>query len=82
MVLDALGIKHTGFNWQTGIGNSAGFAQYHYNNGFGRVDADQDEVYDNSCHSFVYKGNIKDSASFKRDGLYFQQYLIDDFMKK
>lgn len=82
MVLDAMGIKYSGFNWQTGINNVSGFAQYHYNSGFGRVDSDQEAIFDNSCKSFIYKGDIQDSAAIKRDGLYFQQYLIDDFMKK
>lgn len=82
MILDAMGVRYSGFKWQTGISNVSGFAQYHYNNGFGRVDNDQEAIFDNSCKSFIYKGDIKDSAVIKRDGLYFQQYLIDDFMEK
>ncbi|MFM6984054.1 MAG: LTA synthase family protein, partial [Chitinophagaceae bacterium] len=82
MILDAMGVRYSGFKWQTGISNVSGFAQYHYNNGFGRVDNDQEAIFDNTCKSFIYKGDIKDSAAIKRDGLYFQQYLIDDFMEK
>lgn len=82
MLLDAMNIPYKGFRWQTGINSIDGFAQYHYNNGFGRVDSDQEAIYDNLCKSFIYKGNVKDSADIKQKGLYFQQHLIDDFMKK
>ena len=82
MLLDAMDISHEGLNWQTGINSRSGFAQYHYNSGFGRVDANREAVYDNLCKSYLYRGDIKDSAALKRDGLYYQQYLIDDFMKK
>lgn len=82
MILDALHLQHEGFNWQTGVYHPNGFAQYHYNSGFGRVSASNEAVYDNLCHSFFYKGQLKDSSIVKTHGLYFQQYLIDDFMKK
>ena len=74
LLLEAMDMPYKGFSWQTGINCIDGFV--------GRVDSDQEAIYDNSCKSFIYKGNIKDSADIKQKGLYFQQYLIDDFMKK
>ena len=82
LLLDAMHIQHEGFGWQTGVFHPNGFAQYHYNSGFGRVSGSNEAVYDNLCHSFFYRGDIKDSSAVKTKGLHFQQYLIDDFMKK
>lgn len=82
LLLDAMHIQHKGLDWQTSVFHPNGFAQYHYNSGFGRVSGSNEAVYDNLCHSFFYRGDIKDSSAIKTKGLHFQQYLIDDFMKK
>ena len=82
MILDAMHLQYNDLHWQTGVYHPNGFAQYHYNSGFGRVSNSNEGVYDNLCHSFFYRGDIKDSSALKRNGMYFQQHLIDDFMKK
>ncbi len=82
IIVQALNKENKDFKWQTGVYNVRPFAQYHYNSGFGRIEKDKEAVYDNLCQSFVYSGDIKDSAQLKRSGLIFQQYLIKDFKSK
>lgn len=82
IIVQSLNKVNKDFNWQTGIHNVRPFAQYHYNSGFGRIESDKEAVYDNLCQSFVYSGDVKDSAQLKRSGLIFQQYLIQDFKAK
>lgn len=71
-----------GFNWQTGSLDSNGFAQYHYNSGFGRVGKGFELVGDNLDGSQFYKGNPADSSLHFKESRMFQQYLIRDFLKK
>jgi phosphoglycerol transferase MdoB-like AlkP superfamily enzyme len=82
LLLQNAGLPTSDFNWQTGISHPAGFAQYHYNNGFGRVSSQAEAVSDNAYHSYYFRGNAQDSLKLKHDGKIFQQILINDFLKK
>jgi phosphoglycerol transferase MdoB-like AlkP superfamily enzyme len=82
LLLENMGLETTDFRWQTGIGQPGGFAQYHYNNGFGRVNNRSECVSDNSSGSYYFRGEKSDSLRLMHDGKIFQQILIADFLKK
>jgi phosphoglycerol transferase MdoB-like AlkP superfamily enzyme len=82
LLLEGFKLDTKGFEWQTGVNDPNGFAQYHYNNGFGRVSKYSECVSDNLIPSYYFKGQSKDSLQLRHDGRIFQQILIDDFLKK
>jgi hypothetical protein len=82
LILQSMHLPYNDFRWQTGALDTNGFAQYHYNNGFGRVTKQSEYVYDNNGLSFSFKGLKTDEAKIKNQGRIFQQVLIDDFLKK
>jgi hypothetical protein len=82
LLLQGFNLSIKGFEWQTGVNDVNGFAQYHYNNGFGRVTNHSECVSDNLMPSYYFKGQNKDSLILRHDGKVFQQILIDDFLKK
>ncbi|HEY1045938.1 MAG TPA: LTA synthase family protein [Bacteroidia bacterium] len=81
LLLSGIGLDIKSFNWQTNSVDS-GFAQYHYNSGFGRVKAGSESVYDNLQKTFYFKGNSVDSLNLLRTGREFQQVLVADFLQK
>jgi phosphoglycerol transferase MdoB-like AlkP superfamily enzyme len=82
LILQSMHLPYNDFRWQTGALDTNGFAQYHYNDGFGRVTKQSEYVYDNNGLSFSFKGLKTDEAKIKNQGRIFQQVLIDDFLKK
>lgn len=71
-----------GFEWQTTATDPNGFAQFHYNNGFGRISQSGFLSYYNDNHTFGYKGDSSQLHAIVRQGVLYQQALIDDFMQK
>jgi phosphoglycerol transferase MdoB-like AlkP superfamily enzyme len=82
LILQSMHLPYGDFIWQTSALDSNGFAQYHYNNGFGRVSNHSEFVYDNNGMSSDFKGIKKEAVKIKNQGRIFQQVLIDDFLKK
>lgn len=82
LILQSLHLPFNDFRWQTNALDSNGFAQYHYNNGFGRVTNHSEFIYDNNGLSFDFTGLKSEEAKVKNQGRIFQQVLIDDFLKK
>jgi phosphoglycerol transferase MdoB-like AlkP superfamily enzyme len=82
LILQSMNLPYNDFMWQTSALDSNGFAQYHYNNGFGRVTKKSEFVYDNNGLSFNFKGLKSEEAKLKNYGRIFQQVLIADFLKK
>ncbi len=82
LVLQNLGMDTKDFRWQTDVFHPRGFAQYHYNNGFGRVTDSSEAISDNTSGSYHFKGKAADSINLLHEGRIFQQILIDDFLKK
>ncbi len=82
LLLQNLGVSTEAFRWQTDIHHPEGFAQYHYNNGFGRVNNRSQGMYENAYKSYYFLGEKADSVKMNHDGRIFQQILIDDFLKK
>jgi phosphoglycerol transferase MdoB-like AlkP superfamily enzyme len=82
LILQSMHLPFNDFKWQTGVLDSNGFAQYHYNNGFGRVSNHSEFVYDNNGLSSGFKGLKSEEVKIKNQGRVFQQVLIDDFLKK
>lgn len=81
LLLSGIGVDFKAFKWQTNSVDS-GFAQYHYNSGFGRINVNSECVYDNLQKTFYFKGHTTDSANLLRTGREFQQVLIGDFLQK
>ncbi len=82
-ILSQMGIASTEFSWQTNFENKQGFAQYHYNNGFGRVTNSQQALFDNDTRKcYEYQGSETDSLRFINEAKAFQQVLIKDFLSK
>jgi phosphoglycerol transferase MdoB-like AlkP superfamily enzyme len=83
LILSQMGLPIAEFNWQTGFENNNGFAQYHYNNGFGRVNNTQHALFDNDTRKcYEYRGPKADSLNFLNQAKAFQQVLIKDFLSK
>ena len=82
LILQSMNLPTNGFRWQSGVLDSNGFAQYHYNNGFGRVSSKSQFIYDNNGMSYAFWGVKSEAAKIKNQGRIFQQVLIDDFLKK
>lgn len=82
LILQTMHLPYADFQWQTGVLDSNGFAQYHYNNGFGRVSNYSEFIYDNNGLSSEFKGLKTEAVKIKNQGRVFQQVLIDDFLKK
>ncbi|MEZ4803958.1 MAG: sulfatase-like hydrolase/transferase [Bacteroidia bacterium] len=82
IVLESMGLPSDKFAWQTKPTDSLGFAQYAFNNGFGRVTNHSECIYDNSGVSYYFIGPEEDKEQIKKDGRIFQQVLIDDFLIK
>lgn len=83
LILSQMGISSVGFDWQTSFENPNGFAQYHYNNGFGRVSNRQHALFDNDTRKcYEYRGEKADSLNYINQAKAFQQQLIKDFLSK
>jgi phosphoglycerol transferase MdoB-like AlkP superfamily enzyme len=82
LILQSMHLPFNDFAWQTNALDSNGFAQYHYNNGFGRVTNQSEFIYDNNGMSSDFKGLKTEAVKIKNQGRVFQQVLIDDFLKK
>ncbi len=83
LLLTQMGLFANQFYWQTNSTDPKGFAQYHYNNGFGRVSNTQQALFDNdSKKCYEYKGAKADSLLFINQAKAFQQELIKDFLLK
>ncbi len=83
LILSQLGLPTADFDWQTGFEHNIGFAQYHYNNGFGRVNNTQHAMFDNDTRKcYDYRGPKADSLNFLNQAKAFQQVLIKDFLSK
>lgn len=83
LILSQLGWPSSEFYWQTGFENNNGFAQYHYNNGFGRVTNSQHALFDNDSRKcYEYRGPMGDSLNYINKAKAFQQELIKDFLSK
>lgn len=72
------------YGWQTGALNPNGFAQYQYNNGFGRINNSGNCLFNNEGFNASYYPNNKgnDSLDILKKGKIFQQILIQDFLTK
>ena len=72
------------YGWQTGALNPGGFAQYQYNNGFGRINKIGNLLFNNEGFNASYYCNNKgnDSLEILKKGKTFQQILIQDFLAK
>lgn len=83
LIASQMDLPTNDFYWQTGFENSNGFAQYHYNNGFGRVSNSQHALFDNDTRKcYEYRGPKADSLNFLNQAKAFQQVLIKDFLSK
>ncbi len=82
LLLKSMEMSDEGFKWQTGVYNKHPFAQYHYNNGFGRVENSSSCLKDNLSDQYNFFGISSDSLRIQKDGKIFQQVLVEDFMKK
>lgn len=82
MLLSSMGLPDSEFKWQTGVFSPRPFAQYHYNNGFGRIQQNSSCVKDNISEQYDFFGDRKDSFPILKAGKIFQQVLVEDFMKK
>lgn len=82
LVLGSMGLPFAKYYWQSLPGNKTGFAQYHYNSGFGRVSNTAECIYDNLEKSVYFKGDESKKDEMLRQGKIFQQILVDDFLKK
>ncbi len=83
LLLTQLGIPADDFQWQSSYADTAGFAQYHYSNGFGRVSKTQQCLFDNdSKKCYYYRGLKADSFQFINHAKAYQQELIKDFLSK
>lgn len=70
------------FQWQTGWFDSNGFAQYAFNNGFGRVDNHLKCLFDNPSGACYFLNGTGDSSRLVNRGKAFQQQLVKDFLSK
>lgn len=82
LILTSLGKQADAYRWQSGFADSTAFAQYHYNNGFGRITSRAWGVHDNTGNRFHFEGQAKDSAALRSAGSLFQQVLVEDFLSK
>jgi phosphoglycerol transferase MdoB-like AlkP superfamily enzyme len=82
LLLKSMEMSDEGFRWQTGVYNKHPFAQYHYNNGFGRVENSSSCLKDNLSDQYNFFGISSDNLRIQKDGKIFQQVLVEDFMKK
>ena len=82
LLLNAMHLPHKSYHWQTAIADPNGFAQFHYNNGFGLLNQKGFLSYYNENNTFAYKGDSTQLKDFVYKGRVFQQALIDDFIQK
>ncbi|MES2618007.1 MAG: sulfatase-like hydrolase/transferase [Bacteroidota bacterium] len=81
-ICSQLNLPDQQFAWQTGLMQADGFAQYEYNNGFGRLNNQMNCLFDNSSQKCYYYKGTGDSSAFVNDGKAFQQQLVKDFLSK
>lgn len=82
LLLGSMGLPVTEYQWQSGVYSKNPFAQYFYNNGFGRVENQFSYIYDNLSGRLEFFGTGEDTAALLRKGRVYQQVLVEDFMKK
>jgi len=82
LLLQAMHQSVKGFEWQTTATDPNGFAQFHYNNGFGRICQSGFLSYYNENHTYGFKGDSSKLQASVRQGVLYQQALIDDFIQK
>ncbi len=83
LLLNNMQLETTNFNWQTNVSNFTPFAQYHFNNGFGRVWQGGNLLFDNEAKvSYGFKGDTLQIKDELNNGKAFQQQLIKDFLAK
>ena len=85
LLLSSMNIKMevSEFYWQTTLTHGVPFAQYHFNNGFGRVWQNGSLIFDNDSKKQIsYFGDSAKRNDYLFDGKGFQQSLIKDFLQK
>lgn len=70
------------FAWQTAPSDSTSFAQYFYNNGFGRIQQGNELINDNASGSIYFSGDTAKRQEMIRRGRVYQQTVVEDFLQK